>query len=243
MYLQITTRCNMTCAHCCYSCRPGKGTHADYQTIIDMVSFAQGYEDTITIGGGEPTLHPRFFDVLRLCLDRFDYVWMATNGSNTKAMYRLADIIDGNDYPDCDCENPDYCRCEGGIYQEGKLGVALSQDYFHEQEKVSQKIVDLWTRRAVNRGSGFEIRNVTQARDGVAAQGRAKRTSSGWGDHCVCEAHILKPDGSIKLCGCIGAPTIGDIWRGIDAKWSDKMEASEKYQDERCFQAFRRAKL
>lgn len=226
MYLQITTRCNMKCSHCCYSCRPGKGKHMDYHTAIDAIAFARNYTETISIGGGEPTLHPRFFDILRFCLQDFDYVWMATNGSQTKAMWRLHNIIENCDYESferedyCTCGEEDcYCEPEGLIAQDGKLYVALSLDHFHDRDKVDERIEQLWERMSARQNSHYEIRDVTRSRNGVADQGRAKRTGAGWGDHCVCSDHIVRPDGKIKMCGCTGAPVIGNIWSGIEDKW------------------------
>lgn len=222
MYLQITNKCNMRCAHCCYSCN-SHGKHMDFQTALHAIGFATDYgTDTISIGGGEPTLHPRFFDILKECLREFDYVWMATNGSKTKIMYRLASII----------ENRDYENFEYGIFQEDKLSVALSQDCFHDP--IDERIVSLWEKRSQSRNGHYEIRNVTHSMSGVAAQGRAKRTGSGWGEHCVCTDHVIRPDGSVKMCGCTGAPIIGDIWNGIDDKW-DPVLQSEKYLNSNCY--------
>jgi organic radical activating enzyme len=244
MYLQITTKCNMKCAHCCYSCgRNGK--HMEYGTVIDAEAFIRDRDEMITIGGGEPTLHPRFFDILQHCLNDFDYVWMATNGSQTNSMYRLADIIDGCDTGDIQDGNP-YDRDEeeeayyewqdehaNPIYQEGKLTVALSQDCFHDH--IDQRIVDRWTKAAIqHKRTGYEIRNVTQSHDGVSAQGRAKRTGSGWGEHCVCSDMIIIPGGKIKMCGCGGAPVVGDVWRGIDEKWQGLMEG-DKFRNTGCW--------
>ncbi len=45
MYIQITTKCNMTCEHCCYSCNKN-GKHGDYSTMIDSIAFAR---ETMTI--------------------------------------------------------------------------------------------------------------------------------------------------------------------------------------------------
>lgn len=248
MYLQITTKCNFRCAHCCYSCSM-RGKHGEFHVISEAINFASKYDDaTISIGGGEPTLHPQFFDILRKCLDNFDYVWMATNGSQTETMYRLRDILDENDYPlidtACKCTEEEIengeCTCydyDNSIYQEKKLSVALSQDYFHDE--INQKIVDLWTTRAKNRQSGFEIRNVTQSYSGVATEGRAKKTGSGWSDHCVCNDIIIKPDGKLKLCGCAKSPVIGDIWNGIDEKWEKRMQ-DKRYTDERCYKSLRK---
>lgn len=244
MYLQITTKCNMKCAHCCYSCSM-RGKHGDYNTIIDMVAFARDYGEVISIGGGEPTLHPRFFDILKVCLEDFDYVWMATNGSKTDIMYRLANIIDQEDYGEdyCNCDSEDlndedyYCECEyNGIYQEDKLSVALSQDCFHDP--IDDKIIDMWTRRSKNgggKGSHFEIRDVSNSRDGVIEAGRAKRTGSGWAEGCVCSDIFIKPDGKLRLCGCIRSPVIGDIWQGIDEKWTNVIQEDEGYQGTNCY--------
>lgn len=190
MYLQITTKCNMQCPHCCFSCN-NKGKHANYNVVLDAIRYASKHDDcAISIGGGEPTLHPRFFDILRNCLENFDYVWMATNGSQTKVMLRLAAIIEGEDYGECNCteENWDYCTChDTGIHQDNKLTVALSQDCFHSP--INQRIVDLWTRYASrNNNSGYSILNSTKNNygDGIVAQGRAKRTGSGRStNHCV----------------------------------------------------------
>lgn len=247
MYLQITTKCNMKCSHCCYSCTM-KGKHGNLATIRKAIYFAASIDDeTISIGGGEPTIHPDFFEILKLCLQEFNYVWLATNGSQTDAMFRLADIIDGNDYPECDCtedEIEDYgCLCyekyeDEIIYQEDKLSVALSQDYFHDE--IDQRIVDLWTNRSKINGSHFEIRDVTQSNSGIIAEGRARKTGSGWNeDDCVCSDLFIRPDGKIKLCGCLKSPVIGDIWDGIDEKWKDVVYNNDDFNDTRCHKALK----
>lgn len=243
MYLQITTKCNFTCAHCCYSCTM-RGKHGDYNTIIDAISFARGYTENVSIGGGEPTLHPRFFDVLNHCLTDFECVWMATNGSQTETMRRLANIIDQEDYPECDCEEDDPeqfgeygCLCHekldlDTIYQEDKLSVALSQDCFHD-DKVDKNIIDIWQRRAnVHRHSNFEIRDVSNH---VIAEGRAKKTQVGYEEGCVCSDIMIKPDGKIKLCGCLRSPVIGDIWQGIDEKWERVINSNDGYRSSNCY--------
>lgn len=253
MYLQITTKCNMRCPHCCYSCSM-RGKHADFNTIVDSITFIRDTygDESISIGGGEPTLHPRFFDILKICLEDFDYVWMATNGSQTDVMYRLANIIDQNDYPqeDCDCaerHGDDFeemygeCMCyekiEYGadcIYQENKLSVALSQDRFHDP--IDERVVDMWTRRAnQHKHSHFEIRNVSNSHNGVIAEGRAKRTGSGWAEGCVCSDILIKPDGKLKLCGCLRSPVIGDVWAGIEDKWANVIQEDEGYQGTNCY--------
>lgn len=247
MYLQITTKCNFHCAHCCYSCTM-RGKHGDYNTIIGAIAFARNQdEESIAIGGGEPTLHPRFFDILHHCLEDFNYVWMATNGSQTKAMHRLANIIDGSDYDSfepedyCTCgpdADPDDCYCEPDdlIYQEGKLSVALSQDRFHDD--INPRVEALWRKKAARHcHSHFEIRDVSNH---VIAEGRAKKTGSGWEEGCVCPDLFIRPDGEIKLCGCTRSPVIGDVWNGIESKWEKIIYDHEGFNDERCYKALRR---
>lgn len=232
MYLQITTKCNMTCDHCCYSCRPGKGQHMPKNILDQAIYFTSQWDDVISIGGGEPTLHPDFFDILETCINNFSSVWMATNGSQTSKMYRLADIINGTDYPECTCDYPDDCSCVAeGIYGVDKLAVALSQDYWHDP--INPKIVDLWERNK------WETRNVAHSNAGAAAQGRAKRTGAGWSDHCVCPDFIIRPDGKIKICGCTHSPIIGDVFNGIKSEWLTKIE-NENLQDSRCYKAFKK---
>ena len=212
--------------------------------LMELILQNQYEGGSIEIGGGEPTLHPRFFDILDICLDNFDSVWLATNGSQTDKMFRLANIIDGIDYESFD----DYCTCEtdeekdncyyepeGIIYQEDKLSVALSQDCFHDP--IDPRVVNLWRKRAnIHKYSHFEIRNVSHS---VIAEGRAKRTGSGWEEGCVCSDLLIRPDGKIKLCGCAKSPVIGDVWSGIKDKWEKVIQENEGYQDERCYKRVR----
>jgi MoaA/NifB/PqqE/SkfB family radical SAM enzyme len=197
---------------------------------FEALHMIHDYDDMLSIGGGEPTLHPDFFDVLRRSLETFTYIWMATNGSKTKIMWRLANIINGDDYD----EKNEY----DGIYQDGKLTVALSLDSFHDP--INPKIEAYWKQRANTKGVGFEVRDTTRSYDGIVAQGRAKKTGSGWNeDACVCSDLFIRPDGKIKLCGCTGSPIIGTVRDGIEDKW-EKVMRSESFTDTRCFKALKR---
>ena len=240
MYLQITTKCNMSCAHCCYSCTH-RGKHADYNTLMQAIICASEHDDeTITIGGGEPTLHPRFFDILAECLTMFSYVWLATNGSQTNAMFRLSNILDGEDCPECECSEEDiengFCNCyENAIWQENKLGVALSQDPFHDP--IDQRIVDIWRRHTQRHApSGYEIRDVSNH---VINQGRAVRTQIGQEKGCPCPDLVIKPNGKIRACGCTRSPCIGDIWNGFTSEWEEIIYDHEGFNDERCYKAIK----
>jgi len=86
MYIQITTRCNMTCAHCCFSCT-AEGEDMSCEVYAKALDVAG---DCISIGGGEPTLHSHFWEFLLDAVVYADNVWLATNGSRTKDALRLA---------------------------------------------------------------------------------------------------------------------------------------------------------
>jgi MoaA/NifB/PqqE/SkfB family radical SAM enzyme len=243
MYLQITTKCNMTCAHCGFSC--GKNVKHGELSVIEMgIEFCSKMNDeSISIGGGEPTLHPKFFQILKRCMFNFNFVWLATNGSQTEKMYRLHNIMDNFDYENFTCNHPEeceengYCNCNDfnyGIIEnpDGKLSVALSQDYFHSP--IDPRIVDLWTKMA-NRhnGNGYEIRNVTNSNNGIIGQGRAKKNKYN-GKGCICSDLIIKPDGKIRLCGCTRSPVIGNVWGGIEEKWEDIIYYDDGYNNSKC---------
>lgn len=217
MYLQITTKCNMHCDHCGYSCNKN-GKHMDYNTVIDAIAFCREMNDeTIDIGGGEPTLHPRFFDIIKYCLTDFSFVWLATNGSRTKSMLRLADIIDGNDME---------------IYQENQLAVALSQDCFHNP--INPKVSHIWNKKVYEYHSPYyQIKDNSEK---LANQGRAKKNHLTNLKHCLCDILIVKPNGDIKMCGCEKSPIIGDIWKGIDEKW-ERLLSSAEFSRTNCYQS------
>lgn len=144
--------------------------------------FASDFTESVSLGGGEPTLHPEFFDILKTAMWTFDYVWFATNGSKTKAMYRIADIIDDDDHTEdyCTCDPEDfededyYCECddyEAIQNPDNKLSVDLSTDYFHDQ--IDNNIRSLWERRAnSHQYSNFSLRDITQSASGVISEGR-----------------------------------------------------------------------
>lgn len=224
MYLQITTKCNMKCAHCCYSCNKN-GKHMPRNVWQDAIRFAEKWDsEVISIGGGEPTLHPDFFEILQRCMWGFSYVWMATNGSRTKTMRRLVNILNGEDY---------YNGEENAIIPEkDQFSVELSTDYYHDP--ISDEIRDYWERMTKAKRPGFGLRDVTQGH-GPVEQGRAKRTSSAMRDGCCCPELTIRPDGKIKVCGCTNSPIIGDIWNGIEREKFEAIEEDEDYQNTRCY--------
>lgn len=60
----LTTRCNMSCEHCCSNCT-AEGQDMSYETWGKALAFVLDWGgETISLGGGEPTLHPLFWQIL-----------------------------------------------------------------------------------------------------------------------------------------------------------------------------------
>lgn len=133
MYLQITDHCNMTCAHCGYSCSPRKRNFMSKETLRRALKIAGEYGDSIVIGGGEPTTHPEFWEFFGMAVGQpgVEYVWMATNGKIANTAIALAGLAYGSE----------------------RFGVALSQDAFHEP--INPDVINAF------RNSKLEIRDVT----------------------------------------------------------------------------------
>lgn len=118
MYLRITSKCNMKCGHCCFSCEPGKGEHMTMETFHKALPWLSGHY--FTIGGGEPTIHPDFdrilIESLSVCKER-QQLCVITNGTHKQRSLALA-----------------YLAYGGAILAE------LSQDSYHDYDMVSDEV-------------------------------------------------------------------------------------------------------
>jgi hypothetical protein len=82
--IEICDHCNLTCP-ICYA---GSGTHrpefrslAQIESMLDAVVRNEIKPDVVQISGGEPTLHPEFFEVLKLAKARpIRHLMVNTNG-------------------------------------------------------------------------------------------------------------------------------------------------------------------
>lgn len=65
--IEVTDRCNLTCPTCYASSSPTHGRHRTLEEIkamIDAIVKSEGEPDVVQLSGGEPTLHPDFFEIL-----------------------------------------------------------------------------------------------------------------------------------------------------------------------------------
>ncbi len=82
--LEITDRCNLTCPVCYSESSPARTTQRSLEQIefmLDCVVRNEGQPDVVQISGGEPTIHPQFFEVLDLAKARpIKFLMVNTNG-------------------------------------------------------------------------------------------------------------------------------------------------------------------
>lgn len=197
----------MKCSHCGMSSN-SKGKHMSRDIWKAGMALAQNYNDHIVVGGGEPTLHPDFWEIIGLCMGKFDYVWMATNGSQTETALALANLA-----------------------RKGALGVALSQDAYHDP--IDPEVIQAFTGRKRIYHSDYKENDPDsrEIRDVTGKEIKAGRCKIGE-DSCVCSDIMIMEDGTIRGCACKDAPYLGTVFNpNIPSFWQDG-ECSKKQTDE-----------
>ena len=80
LFFEITNRCNLNCAHCGSRCT----SNGESLTVTDVKTALRSISQdkpTICLTGGEPMLHPQFFDIAE-CVQSMGFVWgMTTNAT------------------------------------------------------------------------------------------------------------------------------------------------------------------
>ena len=84
MLLEITQSCNLTCPTCYAGSSPQNKSFMSVEqfttTIDGLLEKGKGDADLIQLSGGEPTIHPEFFEILEIALDRgIKQVYINTN--------------------------------------------------------------------------------------------------------------------------------------------------------------------
>ncbi len=84
--IEITTRCNMRCPVCWANAGAnGRVVEPTYEQVVEMLEQLRDMRPipstSVQFTGGEPTLHPRFHDIVRKAREMdFSHVMIATNG-------------------------------------------------------------------------------------------------------------------------------------------------------------------
>lgn len=82
--LEITDRCNLTCPTCYAMSSPHYGRHRtveEVEQMLDIIVANEGEPDVVQISGGEPTIHPDFFEILGIAKKKpIRHLMVNTNG-------------------------------------------------------------------------------------------------------------------------------------------------------------------
>jgi len=199
----------MACDHCCFECSPRKGEHTNPQTVEDTLQFIHEQarcsgELYMTLGGGEPTLHPQFFEVLpRLLADRDIYLHIVTNGKNKARAMRFIDFQESYDYGD-------------------RLIVRMSSDPYHDTPDYG---VFSYYRDKKRLNVANYISPIGRGKSSVFSQFRHPWRKE---DVCPCEAFpFIDPSGRLFACGCKDL-VLGDVRGGFSREFQ---QVQRKFED------------
>lgn len=82
--VEITDRCNLTCPTCYAMSSPHYGrnrTIEEVEQMLNIVVANEGNPDVVQISGGEPTVHPDFFEILDIAKSKpIRHLMVNTNG-------------------------------------------------------------------------------------------------------------------------------------------------------------------
>lgn len=171
-----------------------KGKDMSEQVFAAAIALAVDQDSIVVIGGGEPTLHPGFWNLLGIMFSQYTACWpempalVVTNGSNTEYSIALA-----------------------GMARRGVLCAAVSVDQWHDP--IHHSVVEAFSRDKA-RDCETDLREVRTVSRIIKA-GRARK----WGDReaCGCDELFVDPGGKVWRCGCrkqqygtVFAPAIPD---------------------------------
>ncbi|HLP80253.1 MAG TPA: radical SAM protein [Acidobacteriota bacterium] len=82
--VEITDRCNLECPTCYAMSSPTYGSHRTLEEVkkmFDIIVASEGEPDVVQISGGEPTIHPQFFEILDYAKSKpIKHLMLNTNG-------------------------------------------------------------------------------------------------------------------------------------------------------------------
>jgi organic radical activating enzyme len=98
--LDLTTACNYACEHCIDLEILNSGIGHDEGVLrASLAEMARtGLRSVILIGGGEPTVHPRFREMVRYLKDLDLQVAIVSNGSRNERIAEIAPLLGAEDW-------------------------------------------------------------------------------------------------------------------------------------------------
>lgn len=95
--IEVTDRCNLTCPTCYANSSPSHGRHRSLEEInfmLDAVVKSEGEPDVVQISGGEPTIHPQFWEILDLAKSKpIKHIMLNTNGIKIAEDFAFAERL------------------------------------------------------------------------------------------------------------------------------------------------------
>ncbi len=98
--LDLTTACNYACDHCVDLDILNTGIRFDHDKLLESlkVMAERGMKSVIVIGGGEPTLYPKFEETIRFMKDLKLQIAIVSNGTGNEKIAKVADCMDKSDW-------------------------------------------------------------------------------------------------------------------------------------------------
>ncbi len=121
MYFFLTNKCKMECDHCCVNASPRGRKVMQNDVFYAGLRFAEERGESVFLGGGEPTDHPKFMQYLAEMLAsdlELELCGVITNGTNDREAKLLSNL-------------------RGTIY------TAISLDPYHPRCMVSDAVLDM----------------------------------------------------------------------------------------------------
>jgi wyosine [tRNA(Phe)-imidazoG37] synthetase (radical SAM superfamily) len=98
--LDLTTACNYQCDHCVDLDILNTGIRFEHEKLLSSIELMakRGLRSVIVIGGGEPTLYPKFAETIRFMKALKLQVAIVSNGTGNKKIAEVADCMDDQDW-------------------------------------------------------------------------------------------------------------------------------------------------
>ena len=95
--VEITDRCNLTCPTCYAGSSPKYGRHRtleEVKAMLDAIVLNEKEPDVVQISGGEPTIHPQFFEILDYAKSLpIKHLMVNTNGIEIAKDFKFAERL------------------------------------------------------------------------------------------------------------------------------------------------------
>jgi radical SAM protein with 4Fe4S-binding SPASM domain len=239
--LQITARCNLKCRHCYLG--EAKRVDMSLETIVDILrQFEKMQGLRLLISGGEPMMHPDFWELNRLLPDFGLRSVLITNGTLISAevterlhVREVQVSLDGlRDAHDAVRGEGSFQKSLGAIRSLRERGVEVSvATMVHARNLGDFPAMDIMLRELGVREWNVDVPcptgRLSQNQDlFLPYQGAAPFLKYGYGGGLydssagyACGANLcaVLPDGRVAKCGFFSQQTVGHVGEGLRACW------------------------